>query len=183
MVVQPGSEGIAVRAAVQNWLPGGSAMTGEPGAKEAPRPSTDGRAQGQDGLGLSERERDYLLAWVGENLTLVRRSASGQRPMYWVLGAGFVIGLAAHVGGFLLKTSATTEPLSLVADLLYALGWALWTSVVVVMFVQIWPEAKKRQYNQALDAYEAALGAQARAGSGRAPDPAGAGEGRQVPPQ
>ena len=146
-------------------------MTGEPGAKGAPRPSTDGRAQGQDVLGLSERERGYLLAWVGENLTLVRRSASGQRPMYWVLGIGFVTGLAAHIGGFLLKASATTEPLSLVADLLYALGWALWTGVIVVIFVQIWPEAKRRQYKQALDAYEAALDAQARAGSGQPPDP------------
>ena len=149
-------------------------MTGEPGAKGAPHPSTDERAQGQDVLGLGELERDYLLAWVGENLTLVRRTASGQRPLYWILGIGFVVGLAAHVGGFLLKTSATTEPLLLVADLLYALGWALWTSVVVVMFVQIWPEAKRRQYKQALDAYEAARGRQARAGSGQAPDPASA---------
>ena len=82
------------------------------------------------------------------------------------------MGLAAHVGGFLLKTSATTEPLLLVADLLYALGWALWTGVVVVMFVEIYPEAKKRQFKQALDAYEAEVGDQARAGSGRAPDPA-----------
>jgi len=73
-----------------------------------------------------------------------------------------VVGLAAHAGGFLLKTSVTTEPLALVADLLYALGWALWTSVIVVFFVQIWPEAKKRQYKQALDAYEAAVGRQAR---------------------
>ena len=60
----------------------------------------------------------------------------------------------------------------LLADLLYALGWALWTGVILVMFVQIWPEAKKRQYNQALDAYEAALGRQARVGSDPAPDPA-----------
>jgi len=123
-------------------------------------------------LGLGERERDYLLAWVGENLTAVRRSVSGERPMYWILGIGFVVGLAAHVGGFLLKTSVTTEPLSVVADLLYALGWALWTSVIVVVFVQIWPEAKKRQYKQALDAYQAAIGRQAPAGSGQAPDPA-----------
>jgi hypothetical protein len=36
----------------------------------------------------------------------------------------------------------TTEPLLLVADLLYALGWSLRTGVVVVFFVQIWPEAK-----------------------------------------
>jgi uncharacterized membrane protein YedE/YeeE len=103
-------------------------------------------------LDLGEWERDYLLAWVGENLTLVRRSASGQRPMYWILGIGFVVGLVAHVGGFPLKTSATTEPLLLVADLLYALGWALWTSIVVVVFVQIWPEANRRQHKQALDA-------------------------------
>jgi hypothetical protein len=85
---------------------------------------------------------------------------------------GFAVGLAAHVGGFLLKASATTEPLLLVADLLYALGWAMWTGVVVVVFVQVYPEAKKRQYKQALDAYEAALGRQVRAGGGQAPDPA-----------
>jgi hypothetical protein len=117
-------------------------MTGEPGAKGAPRPFTDERAHGQDVPGLEGLERDVLLAWVGENLTLVRRSAFGQRILYWSLGIGFVVGLAAHVGGFLLKTSATTEPLLLVADLLYALGWALWTGVVVVVFVQIYPEAK-----------------------------------------
>ena len=151
-------------------------MTGElGGAKEAPHPSTDGRAQGQDVLGLGERERDELLAWVGEHLTLVRRSVSGERPMYWILGIGFVLGLAAHVGGFLLKTSVTTEPSLLLADLLYALGWALWTSIIVVVFVQLWPEAKKRQYKQALDAYEATAGRQARAGSGPPSDPASAG--------
>jgi hypothetical protein len=115
-----------------------------------------------------------MLAWVGENLTVARRSASGQRTFYWILGIGFVVGLAAHIGGFLLKTSATTEPLMLVADLIYALGWALWTGVVVVIFVQIWPEAKRRQYKQALDAYEAVLSRQARAGSDQVPDPAGA---------
>ena len=149
-------------------------MTGEPGAEGAPHPSTDERAQGQDMLGLGERERDAMLAWVGENLTLVRQSASGQRVFYWILGIAFAVGLAAHVGGFLLKTSATTEPLLLVADLLYALGGVLWTGVVLVVFVQIWPEAKKRQYKHALDAYEAAVGRQARAGSGQAPDPASA---------
>ena len=115
---------------------------------------------------------------MGEHLTLVRRIASGERPSYWILGIGVVVGLAAHVGGFLLKTSATGEPLLLVADLLYALGFSLWTGVVVVVFVQIWPEAKRRQYKQALDAYEAALSRQARAGSGQAPDPASAEKGQ-----
>jgi len=143
-------------------------MTGEPGAKGAPRPLADEGAQRPDVLGLGEWERDAMLAWVGQNLTLVRRSASGQRVLYWSLRIAFAVGLAAHVGGFLLKTSATTEPLMLVADLLYALGWALWTGVVVVLFVEVYPETKRRQYKQALDAYEAAVANQAGAGGGQA---------------
>jgi hypothetical protein len=152
-------------------------MTGEPGATGAPGPLADEAAQGQDLFGLTELERDAMIAWVGENLTQVRRSATGQRVFYWILGIGLVIGLAAHVGGFLLKYSATTELVSLLGDLLYALGWALWTSVVVVMFVQIWPEAKKRQYKRVLDAYEAAMGRQAQAASGRDPIAASAEDG------
>jgi hypothetical protein len=62
--------------------------------------------------------------------------------LYWIFGIALVAGLAAHVGGFLLESSATTEPPKLVADLLYQLGLALWTGVVVVVFVEIWPEAK-----------------------------------------
>jgi hypothetical protein len=62
----------------------------------------------------------------------------------------------------------TTEPLGLVADLLYALGFALWTGVVVVMFVQVIPEVKRRQFKQALDAYETAQREQARAGADQA---------------
>jgi hypothetical protein len=74
----------------------------------------------------------------------------------------------SHVGGYLLKSSVTTEPFGLVADLLYALGWALGTGVVVVVFVQIFPEAKRRQYKGVLDAYEAARRETARAGSDQA---------------
>jgi hypothetical protein len=81
----------------------------------------------------------------------------GQRILHWSLGIAFVVGLAADVGGFLIKSSTTTEPLALVGDLLYTFGWALWTGVVVVVFLQIIPEAKRRQYKGALDAYEAGL--------------------------
>ncbi len=77
-------------------------------------------------------------------------------PALRFAGIGFVLGLAAHVGGYLLRSSVTTEPLGLVADLLYALGLALWTGLVVVVFVQVVPEAKRRQMQRALDAYEAA---------------------------
>ncbi len=105
------------------------------------------------------------MAWVSENLPYVRRTAVGQRPVYWILGTALAVGLAAYVGGFLLKSSATTEPLELVADLLYTFGWALCTGVVVVVFLQVIPEAKRRQFKLALDAYEATLREGAGAGS------------------
>ncbi len=145
-------------------------MTEEPGAKDAPPTFTDQeRAPGQDMVaGLGERERRVLLDWVGEHLPQVRRSVYEQRILHWSLGIGFVVGLAAHVGGYLLKSSVTTEPFGLVADLLYALGWAMWTGVVLVVFVQLFPEAKRRQFKQALDAYEAAQREQARAGGDQA---------------
>ena len=142
-------------------------MTAGPGAKDAPHAFRDeDSARGQEPLGgLGKLERRELLAWVGENLTEVRRTAAGQRPVYWILGIGLVVGLAAHIGGYALRTSPTGEPLGLIADLLYALGFALWTGVVVVVFVQIIPEAKRRQYKEALDAYEAALREEAGARS------------------
>jgi hypothetical protein len=145
-------------------------MTEGPGATDALHTSTDEeRAQGQDVLaGLGELERRAVLAWVGENLTLVRRSVYKPRILYWTLGIGFVVGLVAHVGGYLLRPPATTEPLGLVADLLYAFGWSLWTGVVVVGFVQIFPEAKRRQFKGLLDAYEAAQRDRAQAESDQA---------------
>jgi hypothetical protein len=50
-----------------------------------------------------------------------------------------------------------------VGDLLYTLGWALWTGVVVVLFLEVFPKVKRRQYKELLDAYEAALRDKARA--------------------
>jgi hypothetical protein len=138
-------------------------MTGGSGAKGDPHRLTDeARALGID------VDDPRALAWMEEHLPEFRQQASGQRPLYWILGIGFVVGLVAQIVGFLLKTSVTTEPLLLVADLLYALGWSLWTGVVVVFFVQIWPEAKRRQLKRSLDAYEAARREKARAGSDQA---------------
>ena len=138
-------------------------MTGGSGAKDDPHPFTD-KARA---LGI-EVDDPRAVAWMERHLPEFRQQASGQRPLYWILGIGLVVGLATHVGGYLLRSSATTEPLELVADLLYSLGFALWTGVVVVVFVQIWPEAKRRQLKQALDAYEAAQREKARAGSDQA---------------
>jgi vacuolar-type H+-ATPase subunit I/STV1 len=115
-------------------------MTKEGGAANAPHP-------------YSDKE----LAWIRGHLTQLRQSVSGQHIVLQSMWIGFVLGLAAYISGYALKASATMEPLKLVADLLYALGWALWTGVVVALFVEVIPKAKQRQINQALDAYEAAL--------------------------
>ena len=131
------------------------------GAKDASHPFTD---QELDPRLYSPD----TLAWMGKHLPELRRSAYGQRPLYQSLGIGFLVGLAAHVGGYLLRASVTTEPLGLVADLLYELGYALWTGVVVVLFVQVIPEIKRRQIKRWLEAYEAALREKARAGSDQA---------------
>jgi hypothetical protein len=132
------------------------------------RSATRSALQGTRPVGLGEQDRQAVLDWVGEHLTQVRRSVYDQRLLHWSLGIGVVVGLAAHVGGYLLKASVTTEPLGLVADLLYALGFALWTGVVVVLFVQVIPEIKRRQFKQMLDAYEAARREQVRAGGDQA---------------
>jgi hypothetical protein len=140
-------------------------MTEGSGAKDASRtPNGEERAPANDLLaGLGELERRATLDWVGKHLPEVQRSAYGRRSLYWALGVGFIFGLAAYVGGYALRSSVTTEPLGFVGDLLYTLGWALWTGVVVVLFLQVLPEVKRRGYKQLLDAYEAALRDKARA--------------------
>jgi hypothetical protein len=76
----------------------------------------------------------------------------------WILAIGFAVGLVAHAAGYLLKTTTPAEPAGPLADLLYTLGWALWTGAVVAVFVQVFPEWKRRQIERALAAYEDAAG-------------------------
>jgi hypothetical protein len=113
------------------------------------------------------------LEWIGAHMTELRQTVASRRFMYWSLGWGFALGLAAYVAGYLLRSAVTTEPLKLFADLLYALGIAMWTGVVVVFFAQVIPEAKERQITKALDAYEARLRDQGRAAGGEGSTRAG----------
>jgi len=110
---------------------------------------------------------EHVLEWMEEHVTELRQSVSGQRILYESLVISFVVGLAAHIGGYFLLASLPREPLGLLADLLLAFGWSLWTGVVVAVFVQIIPQAKRRQIRQALDAYESLQRAKAQAGGKR----------------
>src|SRR5262245_19705579 len=139
---------------------GGSSMTRDTGETRETKAGTEG---------APSHFSDEELTWVREHMTQLRESVFGQRLALESLGIGFVLGLAVYVGGYALKASATTEPLKLVADLLYALGFALWTGVVVALFVEVIPRVKRRQVKRALDAYEAALRERAHSRSAQTP--------------
>jgi len=103
----------------------------------------------------SQFEAEGALDWMEEHLPEMRQYVSGQQLLYQSLVVSIVVGLAAHVGGYLLQASVSTGLLGLLADLLHALGWSLWTGAVVAVFLQIFPEVKRRQIKQAVEAYEA----------------------------
>jgi hypothetical protein len=58
---------------------------------------------GQPRVPPASRLSQAVLACVGENLTQVRRSVYDQRILHWSLAIGFLVGLAGHVGGYLLN--------------------------------------------------------------------------------
>jgi len=107
----------------------------------------------ESGQRFSEEDLD----WIGGHMAELRSSVVERRFRNWTLWTALLVGLAVHVAGFLLKSSVTGEPIALLADLLYTLGYALWTGVVVVTIVEIIPAAKERQISRYLDAYESAL--------------------------
>src|SRR5262249_35030635 len=96
---------------------------------------------------------EQILEWMEEHVKELKQSVSGQRILYESLVISFVVGLAAHIGGYVLLASMPKEPLGLLADLLHALGWSLWTGVVVAVFVQVIPEVKRRQIRRVLAEY------------------------------
>lgn len=98
---------------------------------------------------------EETLEWMEEHLPEMRQYVSGQRLLYQSLVFSFIVGLAAHVGGYVLLSSEPSGLLGLLADLLHALGWSLWTGAIVAVFLQIAPEVKRRQIKQSVDAYEA----------------------------
>jgi hypothetical protein len=112
--------------------------------------------------GLARHFTDEEMAWIAGHRQELRRGVAEHRFRNAVLWTGLAIGLAVHVVGFLLKSSANGEPIGVAADLLYTLGFALWTGVVVVALVEIIPAAKERQISRWLDAYEAELRSRAR---------------------
>ena len=100
----------------------------------------------------------YAREWFEEHRTQLRQNAYGQRFLYSTLATTFVVGLAMYVAGYLFKTTATTEPLGLLSDMVYTFGFALWTAAVIIVLLEVIPDVKRRQIRRALEAYEATRG-------------------------
>jgi hypothetical protein len=119
-------------------------------------PGTDGAPQLDPSLRDPEAQK-----WVSEHMADLRRSVSERRIRNQTLWLVLATGLIAYVAGYLLKVSVTSEPWGLLADLIYTLGYVLWTGVVVVVVIEIIPRAKERQITRALASYEAVMRAKA----------------------
>jgi hypothetical protein len=109
------------------------------------------------------------LAYAAAHMPELRRSVSGPHILYLWLTIGFVLGLIVYVIGYALAGSAGGEPGGLVADLLKTLGTALWTGVVLALFVEVLPQSQRRAAVHMLHRYEIALREHAAATAGRAP--------------
>jgi hypothetical protein len=134
-------------------------MTSTSGDEDARHASEGGSAPREEDLfGMEGVDRQAMLRWIREHEPELQRSAFGDRLLYQSLGFCLGLGLVAYVGGYLLRTSIDTEPLLFLGDLLYTLGYALWTGAVVVSLLEVVPKVKRRQVRQMLDAYEHAQG-------------------------
>ena len=105
--------------------------------------------------GDQEMFTEDQMAMVGDHLDELRPWLSEEKLLRSFLALGFALGLGAHVAGYVLRSAVSAEPFLLLADLLYALGLALWTGMVVVAFVQVYPRSKRRELKRMIDAYEA----------------------------
>ena len=112
--------------------------------------------------GQKEQISAEELAWAAANLPMLHGWVSGQKFLRDALVLVFVLGLTVHIAGYLLIITANGDPVSLLADLLSTLGTTLWTGVVLVVFLEILPDARRRWMSHRLEAYEAALRDQGR---------------------
>ena len=97
------------------------------------------------------------LRWAAQHLPQIRGWISGRRFLYDAMVTAVVLGLIAHVAGYLLGVSGSGEPRGLVADLLSNLGMALWTGAVLVVFVQVLPDYQRRTALRLIEQSEALL--------------------------
>jgi len=101
------------------------------------------------------------LEWARDNLDKMRRTVSNNSLLYLTMALTFVIGLVLYLLSDSIATGAIILPTSwradLIADVLYNLGSVLWTSVVLVLFLEVIVEYQRRRWQRYLRLVEQAL--------------------------
>jgi hypothetical protein len=89
------------------------------------------------------------LDWLAANADTVRGWARGDRIIAWTMVVTFLLGLGVNLVGFAIGTGSlglpAGWPAELIADLLVNVGVVLWTSVILVLFLEILPTWQQRQ--------------------------------------
>jgi hypothetical protein len=95
------------------------------------------------------RSLENELAWVVAHPGSARSWAESRRISALSMVTTFVLGLLVHVVGFALGTGGIEVPAGVPADLLATLvsnlGIVLWTSVILVVFLEVLPARARRR--------------------------------------
>ena len=101
------------------------------------------------------------LDWARDNLASMRRTVQNNTVLYWTMIATFIVGLIAYFLADAMSTQTLLLPAGwradLIADLLYNLGVTLWTSVVLVLFLEIVVEYQRKRWQRYIRLVERVL--------------------------
>ncbi len=107
------------------------------------------------------------LEWARQNLDKMRRTARGNTPLLVVMLLTFVLGLIIYFVSDGIQAGAIALPAdwraSLIADFLYNLGVVLWTSVVLVFFLEVVVEYQRKRWQRYVQLIEHVLKEQGQA--------------------
>jgi hypothetical protein len=114
-----------------------------------------------DGYTFSSGE----LEWARQNLPAIQRSARSTTVLYVSMAVAFSLGLALYFLGYAIATGGIAMPPGwrddLVADLMTELGVTLWTSVILVLFLEVIVEIQRKRWQRYARTVEHALQQQA----------------------
>lgn len=110
-----------------------------------------------DGYTFSEGE----LEWARDNLASMRRSVQNNTVLYITMAITFILGLVIYLVAVSISTQVIQLPENwrgdFIADLLYNLGITLWTSVILVLFLEVTVEYQRRRWQRYIQLVERVL--------------------------
>ena len=116
-----------------------------------------------DGYTFSAGELD----WARQNLGKLRRTARGNTSLYMTMIFTFILGLIIYFVADGISVGAIAVPsgwrINLLADLLHNLGVVLWSSVVLVFFLEVVVEFQKKRWQRYVQLIEHVLNEQGQA--------------------